>query len=208
LRIFQQPGSEAFLVRRGFVAQHAGIRRTDASISAWAAISPRQHEIADRDFLDLPRGNHPLVQPLEAAAQQDCAGPETSAFTAPGQRRAARREIDQRAARTLHRIDSGSRHVGAHHHAGATAGGRIVHRAVLADAVLADVAHLQRPKILLQRLADQRHTERSGEHLGKQSEDGGGPGHSTSPCRPLPLLPARRRQDGRISRRPPVRSRA
>ena len=53
--------------------------------------------------------------------------------------------------------------------------GRVVHGAVLAQAMIADVAHLERPEIVRQRLAQQRDAQRPGKHFGKQREDGGGP---------------------------------
>jgi len=77
--------------------------------------------------------------------------------------------------------DIRGRHISAHHHAGAAAGGRVVHRPMLAQAMLADVAHIQRPKPIGQCLAQQRDAQRPRKHFGEEREDGGRPGHST-PC--------------------------
>ena len=60
--------------------------------------------------------------------------------------------------------------VGAHHHAGAAAGGRVVHGAMPADAEVADADGLERPQSLAQRLAGQRGRQRPREQLGKQGE--------------------------------------
>ena len=80
-----------------------------------------------------------------------------------------------------HGVDGRGQHVGAQHHAGAAARGRIVHRAVPAEAVLADVVRVERPVAALQRLAGQGKSERAGKHLGKQGEHGGGKAHQRPP---------------------------
>ncbi len=80
--------------------------------------------------------------------------------------------------RAAGRVDRGGQHIGAHHHAGAAAGGRVVDRAVRADPVLADVLRLERPDARGERLARQARAERAREHLGIESENGGAEGHA------------------------------
>src|SRR6185437_16809665 len=113
-------------------------------------------EIAHGDLFQVPRLDGALVQPLEPPAEErDARTGGKFAYTRLRQRLAAWGEIDLgRAVRR--RIERGTGHVGAHHHARTAAGWRVVHRAMFAEPVFADVAHVERPEILLQRFAEQR----------------------------------------------------
>ena len=93
-------------------------------------------------------------------------------------RLAAGREIDARRLRVAgaRGIDGGAQDIGAHDHAGAAAGRRIVHGAMPADAELADADGVERPQPLAQRLARQRRRQRPGKQLGKQRQHGCPPG--------------------------------
>ena len=67
-------------------------------------------------------------------------------------------------------------HVAPQHHPGPAAGRRVVHVAVAAEPVLADLPRLQAPRPAGERVARQRMTERAGEHLRIEGQDGGPPG--------------------------------
>ena len=69
------PSREAFLGAGGLLAHDAG-QQPDAGVEQRQRgdLAAGQHVIADRDFLEAARRDHPLVDALEAAAQDDGAG--------------------------------------------------------------------------------------------------------------------------------------
>ena len=77
-------------------------------------------------------------------------------------------------------IDGRRQNIGFQHHAGAAAGRMVIHGAVPVGGGGADVADVEGPEAVVQRLARQRNAERAGKHFGKEGEDGGGEGHSCS----------------------------
>src|ERR1019366_2302532 len=72
-------------------------------------------------------------------------------------------------------IESFCQHVGLHHHAGAAAGRRVVHGAVLVGGVRADVMGVERPDAGGQRLAGEADAERTGKHCRKDRQDARAP---------------------------------
>src|SRR5690606_7447370 len=62
-------------------------------------------------------------------------------------------------------IDGTGHDVGAHHHAGAATGRRVVNRAVLVGGEVADLHRPQRPSVGFKRAARKRHAERAREHF-------------------------------------------
>src|SRR5208283_1478136 len=77
-------------------------------------------------------------------------------------------------------VERGAKHVGAHDHAGAAAGRRIVDGAMAADAVIANLPRLQSPDSARQRVASKRHAQGTRKHLRKESEDRRAPHASLS----------------------------
>src|SRR4051812_24695076 len=75
MRIFEQPRLEA-LVLTAFGRAHYAGEQPDASIEKRKSgdLAAGEDVIADRQRLDLARLEQPLVDPLEAAAEDDCAG--------------------------------------------------------------------------------------------------------------------------------------
>ncbi len=99
LRIFEQAVGEAFLDAGGFLAHHAG-NQPDAGVDQRqrGRFAARQHEIAERDFLELARRDQPLIDALEAPAHDDGAGTGSQlAHARLRQRRAARAHQQARA---------------------------------------------------------------------------------------------------------------
>src|SRR3990170_4570186 len=76
VRIFQETLLEALLLSAGGGAHYPG-KQPHASIEDGhrADLAAGQHIIADRQRLDRPRLEDPLVESLEATAQQDYAWP-------------------------------------------------------------------------------------------------------------------------------------
>ena len=184
MRIFQEAVFETFFRGRVFRPQNAGDqagRRLDQRHRG--DFSARQHKIAERHLLQPAGLDHPFVQPLEPAAEQNNTGPRHQ-FTHAGlgQRRPARGQIERRPGRAglAGGIDGRGRHIGPHHHAGATPGRCIVYRTMFAVTEIADIPHLQRPQAFTQRPADQRLAERPRKHFGIKGEDGCGPHHRSS----------------------------
>ena len=80
---------------------------------------------------EIARVDDPLVDPFEARAQHHYARPRRPfARLRLAERRAARAHQQARARIGWNRIERGGEHIRAHHHAGAAAGGRIVHGAM------------------------------------------------------------------------------
>jgi hypothetical protein len=73
-----------------------------------------------------------------------------------------------RIVRADRRIEARGENVGAHHHARAAAGWRVVDSAVAPKPVVANVARLKRPQAPRQRFASERLAKRAGEHGGKE----------------------------------------
>src|ERR1700748_3138284 len=75
MRIFEQPRLEALVVSARSGAHYAG-KQPDGSVEKRQSghFAAREDKVSDRDFLDLPRIEQPLVDPLEPAAQDDRAG--------------------------------------------------------------------------------------------------------------------------------------
>ena len=77
-------------------------------------------------------------------------------------------------------LDRRIQHIGAHHHARAAAERGVIDRAVFIAREIADVHRFEPPDPGLERLAGQRIGERPGQHLGKDRQHGGEPGHRAS----------------------------
>ena len=124
-----------------------GSSRTQASSSAIAAGLPAgEHEIAERNFLELARLDQPLIDALEAAADDHDAEPGGQ-HCRPSlrQRCAARAHQQARAMVVRNGVERARQHVRLHHHAGPAAGRRVVHGAVFVGGGVADVVGVERP---------------------------------------------------------------
>ena len=183
-----------------------GSSRTQASIRAIAAARRPTARSRRADLLEQPRASiDPLVDALEAAAQEHDAGAGGKrAHARLGQRRAARREIEQRAAPrrcAAPRRRARGHHVRAHHHAGAAAERRVVDGLVAVGGEVAQVDRLERQRPSSQRPAGQRMAERPREHLGEQGEHGRRPGRGRGSRPPPPRRSSARRLDHERGRR-------
>ena len=78
-------------------------------------------------------------------------------------------------------VDGGGQNIGFQHHAGAAAGGMVIHGAVPVGCGRADVAGIEGPETLVQGLARERNAKGARKHFGEEGENGGGEGHSGSP---------------------------
>ena len=110
----------------------------------------RQHKIADADFLDAARRRSPVGPALQSGRT---AGPRRARppGRAPAPGSAARRAATDRSTgrrAPVHRVDRRRRHIGPHHHAGTAACRGVIDAAMLAQAMVANIAHVQRPQIL------------------------------------------------------------
>ena len=192
----RRPGAKLSSSVEAWSPSTPGISRTDGLDQGHGGdLAPRQHEIAERDFLDLraprsPAGPGPRTGRRAGPRRDRRPGP------APAPGSAARRAAKDRSA-------DGHRAATASIAAAATSAritmpgpppaGRVVHRAMLAQAMIADVAHLQRPEIVRQRLAQQRDAQRPGKHLRETASGRCASSTSASPsATTLPLWPARR----------------
>ena len=79
-------------------------------------------------------------------------------------------------------VDRLGQHIGAHHHARAAAGRRVVDRAVPVGREVADLHRLERPRARLQRPAGERQAERARKHFGIEREHGGAKAHRLPPA--------------------------
>ena len=72
MRIFEKPLLEALFLSAGGRAHYPG-KQANASVKQYhrAQLAAGQDIVADRDGFDGPRLEDPLVEPLEAPAQQD-----------------------------------------------------------------------------------------------------------------------------------------
>src|SRR5712691_10625726 len=179
MRIFQEAGLETLFDVRSLRAHHprqephAGVEQDQGR-----ELATRQHIVTDRDFLERPPLDHPLVHPLEAAADEHEARRLREVANASLQERlAARREHNARArvVRRSRRIDRPRQHVGTHHHAGSAARRRIVDRAVLVGGEIADIDRLARPDFLTERLAGEARAKRARKQLGEYRQYGRAP---------------------------------
>ena len=152
MRVLQQPLLEAFILARLRVAHDAGQQPHDrVEQRDRGRLAAGQDEVADGDLLQPSAIDDALVYPFEASAQDDGAGSGREfAHARLGQRFAARAHEQARAriAGRRDRVDRARQHVGAHHHAGAAAGRRIVDAAVLVGREVANLHGLKRPGAL------------------------------------------------------------
>src|SRR3569623_208783 len=182
VRILEKALFEAFLGTAGRRAHYAG-KQANASVENGQSggLSAREHDVAERHFLDRPALENPLVEPLEPAAQDGNAGAGREVADAGlGDRLSAGGHGEHRAIglQCPCMIDASRQHIGLEHHPGAAPGRRIVHRAVLVGGEVADLDGVERPGALPERAARQADAERPGKHLGIEREDGGGESHS------------------------------
>jgi hypothetical protein len=72
VRIFKKPRLEAFLLTAGSRAHYPG-KQANASVDQHhgAKLAAGEDKVADRDGLDRPRLEDPLVEPFEAPAEDD-----------------------------------------------------------------------------------------------------------------------------------------
>ena len=182
--MFQKLRLEALVEARLVVAHDAG-QKPDHRVEQHhrGDLAAGQHIVADRDFAQAPPLDDPLVDALEAAAddQRPLARRER-ADEILGQRPATRAHQQARTQIALiaRRIDRIGEDVGAQHHSGAAAGRRIVHRPVAAAAEVADLPGLDDGVAALQRPARQRHAEGARKHLRIERQDGSAEGHQPS----------------------------
>ena len=186
--VFQQAGGKAFLggtIRRAHHAgqqPHAGIKQHQRG-----RLAAGQDVVADADFLHPAGVDHALVDALVAAAQQDHA---TCAARVHARQRwvsGRPRGVRQMAASVGDRVQRGVDHIGPHHHAGAAAEGRVVDGAVAIRRMGADVSVSSDQDARFPGAPGQRMAEKTGEHVGKQRQDGGAPDHRLRCARPSPL---------------------
>ena len=85
------------------------------------------------------------------------------------------RSVDDTPAGGRDRVHGAGEHVGAHHHAGSAAGGRVVDGAVLVGRVRADVDGFERPQAGRECLTREAYAERPRKHLGENGENGRAP---------------------------------
>ena len=83
-------------------------------------------------------------------------------------------------------VDASRQHIHPQHHPRAAAGGRIIDGAMLVDRKVADLDGIERPSPLVPCASGERDAERTGKHLGVESQDSGGESH-----RDLPLQTAK-----------------
>src|SRR5262249_8235233 len=164
LRVFEQAVAEALLRARGLLAHDAG-EKPDAGVEQGEGcnLPTREHVVADRNFLEATPFDQALVDALEAAAEDHGAGPVGQRCDPTlGERDPARAHHEARAriAGGRYRVHSAGEHVGAHHHAGSAAGGRVVDGAVLVGRVRADVDGFERPQAGRERLTREAYAER------------------------------------------------
>ena len=137
---------KGFLGQRILIPQHARYkpdRRVDQDLSRDLAAG--QDIIADADLLDIMGVEDALVHPLETPAdQRDALAFGKLAGAGLGQRAAARREIDHRQI-APRRAQGRVHHIGANHHARATARRRVIDIAMPADAEIAQGNAAQLP---------------------------------------------------------------
>src|SRR5450830_1644642 len=154
LRVFQQAVGEAFLGGRGLLA-HDARQQPDAGVehAKRRDFPAGEHEIAERDFLQGARRDQPLVDALEAGAD-DHNALARGQLSCPLLRewRAARAHQQARTLIVGDSIERAGEHVRLHHHAGPTAGRRVVDGAMLVGGVRADVAGVERPEAGIERL--------------------------------------------------------
>ena len=155
-----------------------GSSRTTASSSASAAGSPPDSTKSPSDISrKLPLLDHPLVDALEAAADDDRARPcREMAHETLGQPLAARAH-EQPRADMLRLVDGRGQHIGLHHHAGSAARRCIIDSAMPVGRRIADVAHIERPYAGFAAPCRRANAERSRKHLREQRQYGRVPAH-------------------------------
>ena len=149
-----------------------GSRRTQASSSASAAISPPDKmKVAERYFLEAARLDQALVDAFKACAHNDNSQPvrELCGPALP-ERQAARTHQQTRARVMREAVECVRKHIGLHHHAGPAAGGRVVDGAMFVGRMRANVDRVERPDAGRHCLARQTLRQRSREHLRKDGQ--------------------------------------
>src|SRR5713226_4028484 len=179
LRVFEKALGEAFLLARRLLA-HDPRQEPDAGVQQDESrdLPAREHVVADRDLLELATLDHTLVDALEAAAEDDGAGPFGQRFDLGLRERNstwAHHQARARIARGGNSVDGAPEHVGAHDHAGPAAGRRIIDGAMLVGCVRADIDGIERPEPGRKRPARQARTERPRKHVREDGEDGRAP---------------------------------
>ena len=158
-------------VAGGQLAHHAR-QQPDAGVDQrhGGDFAARKHVIADRNLLEPAGLDHPLVDALEPAADDQRPRPGGE-FHHPrlGQWPTARAHQQARPVRgDIGGVDGVRQHVGAQHHAGPAAGRGVVDAAVPVGGGGPDVPRLQRPQPGRQRLAREADAERPGNISGNR----------------------------------------
>src|SRR5262249_52168087 len=156
LRVLEQAPAEALLHTRVLLAHDAG-EEPHAGVDEGEGrdFPTRKDVIADRNLLEAAPFDQALVDALEAAAEDDGAGPVGQRRDpALGERNPARAHDKARARIAGGRdgVHGAGEHVRAHHHAWPAAGRRVVDGAMLVGRVCADVDSIERPQAGRERL--------------------------------------------------------
>ncbi|EGE57287.1 hypothetical protein RHECNPAF_4460059 [Rhizobium etli CNPAF512] len=168
MRMFQQSAFKAFMQAGKIVAHHAGQDADDRiEHDQRRRLAAGQHVVTDRDFFQSACFDHPLVDALEAAADDnDAVACRKFAHALLRQRPAARAHQQARAGIVLTgAVDGAGENVGFEHHAGAAAGRRVVDGAVFIGGEIADLHRVQRPLPALHCLAGEGKAQMSRKHL-------------------------------------------
>ena len=177
LRMLQKAVREAFLDRRFAVADHSRQEPNGGVDQRHGRdLAPGQDEIAHRDLFDPVMLDHPLVEPLEAAANQRHAFALRIAPRGLLREGLAARGQEDQGTYTLRGLDGALHHVGAQDHARPATRGRVIDVAVLALSERAQADGLKPPEPHVQRLAGQREPERARKGLGEEGDDLDGEG--------------------------------
>src|SRR3954447_11348391 len=178
VRIFQETLLEALLLSAGGRAHYPG-KQSHASIEDHhgAKLAAREDVVADRDLFERSRVEDSLVEPLEAAGEEDdaLAGGEF-ANTGLRQRLASRGERHHRPP-VSNTVERRGNDVRTEHHPRPATRGRVVDAAVLVGREFADVLRFEAPNALLESATGETCAERSRKHVRIKGEDGRKEGH-------------------------------
>ena len=167
-----RPFSETLFVARHRIAHDARQQPHDrVEQNQRRRLAAGQDIVADRNLLQGTRLDHPLVDAFEAAADDQCTRPNRQLAHLGLRQRPSARAHQQPWPRIAGRrgvVDRLGQNIGAHHHAGAAAGRRVVDGAVAVGGEIADLDRLQRPRSGFERPAGQRQAKRAG-NCGKAS---------------------------------------
>ncbi len=149
MRIFKQAVLEAFFRTRFFLAHDAG-QQAHNRIEQYQrrGLAAREHVIANGDLFQIARFDQPLVDTLKAPANDRGARPSGQVADARLRQRFSAWAHEQPWAviiRRQRRIEACGEHIGAHHHAGATTGRRVIDIAMFAEPMRADVDRFKLP---------------------------------------------------------------